>query len=106
MTSYKIAGTPQSLAGVGYAQAAAGRPDEARKVITQLEEWRSTRFIDPFTTAFVYLGLGDVEQTLTWLERCVEERSWWLAWLKTEPVFDAIRDHPRFRLLLSLVGLV
>ena len=51
-----------------------------------------------------YIRAGDKEQAFVWLAKAVEERNR-LAWeLKIDPVFDPLRDDPRFaQIVASLV---
>ena len=65
----------------------------------------SRRFVSPFCTAIVYLGLGDRERALDGLEKAYEARSQWLTFLKVDRVFDPLRSDPRFIELLKKVGL-
>jgi len=105
-TTYRvIAGNPQALSALGYAHALAGRRDEAVGVINQLAQMGSQRYVAPYNMAFVSLGLGDLDGTLTWLQKSIDDRSWWLAWLKVDPAFDQIRGDARFQALMSTVGL-
>jgi hypothetical protein len=57
--------------------------------------------------AFVltYAGLADREQTLVWLEQAYKEQSLILLFLKVHPIFDSLRDDPRFKDLVRRVGL-
>jgi hypothetical protein len=56
--------------------------------------------------ALPHLGLREFDTTLDLLEMGVVNREFWIAWLKVDPVFDPIRDHPRFAALLAAaVGL-
>ena len=50
--------------------------------------------------AYVYTGLGEMDQAVEWLEKAYEERSYSLAFLKANPMWDALRSHPRFQDLL------
>jgi hypothetical protein len=54
--------------------------------------------------ALVYIGLAEFETALDWLEKGLAERSYWMVFLKTDPVFDPLRRHPRFIQLLSRMG--
>ena len=57
----------------------------------------------PFVNA--YLGLGDNEQALAWLERAYQEQSNILQLIKVHPYFDPLRGDPRFVDLVHRVGL-
>ena len=52
-----------------------------------------------------YAAAGDYAQTLTWLERAVEERSTWMPEINIDPTFDPIRSEPRFIAVLRKMGL-
>ena len=56
--------------------------------------------------AFLYLGLGDADSALAFLERATDAREGWAALHgPTDPVYDLIRGTPRFRELVRRVGL-
>jgi TolB-like protein/DNA-binding winged helix-turn-helix (wHTH) protein len=82
--------------------AAAGNPAEARRrleeAIRRLKEEKS--FVRPGWVAEVYVGLGDKDEAMRWLEQGYKERDLWLALLKVWPRFDPLRSDPRFQGLL------
>jgi hypothetical protein len=49
----------------------------------------------------VYLGIGDKEKALDWIERAIDERRGWAAYLRVHPVVDSLRDEPRFQQLIE-----
>lgn len=53
--------------------------------------------------AHIYTELGDKDQAFAWLEKAVVERNSLLIFLKTDPIFDALRDDPRFEDLLRRI---
>jgi TolB-like protein/Flp pilus assembly protein TadD len=56
--------------------------------------------------AYAYLGLGDTARGLAALERATVRREVWATFSPTAlPVFDAVRDSPRFRAILGQAGL-
>ena len=55
--------------------------------------------------AIIYTALGDKEQAYEWLDRVYAERSYYVTWLKVDPVFDGLRADPRFIDFLRKVGL-
>ena len=82
-----------------------GRRREAEAVLLDLEQRSADRHVPPNAVAVVYLGLGDVEEALAWLERAYRERDVHLLELGVEPKWDEVRDHPRFRELVRAIGL-
>jgi len=52
-----------------------------------------------------YAGTGNNDEWLTWLEKACDERSNVLADLKVDPMYDPLRNEPRFHRLLRRVGL-
>jgi TolB-like protein/DNA-binding winged helix-turn-helix (wHTH) protein/Tfp pilus assembly protein PilF len=87
------------------AYAHAGRRTEALRLLDELKRRQQTGYVP--TAAFVnaYLGLGDNEQALAWLERAYEEHSMILQYIKVHPFFDPLRGDPRFVGLVRRVGL-
>ncbi len=82
-----------------------GRRREAEAVLLELEQRSAERNVPPNAVAVVYLGLGDIEVALTWLERAYRERDVHLLELGVEPKWDEARNHPRFRELVRAIGL-
>jgi serine/threonine protein kinase/tetratricopeptide (TPR) repeat protein len=103
--AYRSAGTLQSLSALGYAYGLAGQREGAERMIAQISEAQSTRYVSSYMFALPHLGLREFDATLDLLEKGVENREFWVAWLKVDPAFDPIRDHPRFAALLAPVGL-
>jgi TolB-like protein/DNA-binding winged helix-turn-helix (wHTH) protein/tetratricopeptide (TPR) repeat protein len=87
------------------AYAHAGRRKEALRLLDELKRRQQTSYVAaaPFVNA--YLGLGDNEQALAWLERAYEEQSNMLQLIKVHPYFDPLRSDPRFVDLVHRVGL-
>jgi tetratricopeptide (TPR) repeat protein len=96
---------PQLIASLGHTYALAGKRDKALKVLDELREISKHRYVSPYLFAVVYAGLSDKEQTFAWLDKAFQDRSVFLIWVKVEPLFDPLRDDPRFQALLGRVGL-
>ena len=94
-----------TTATLGYAYARAGKRREAKKVLQTLKQRSGAEYVPPFCVALVYAGLGDRDQAFACLDRAYEERSYWLAYLKTWPLVDDLRADARFTALLGRVGL-
>ncbi|MGH8163333.1 MAG: tetratricopeptide repeat protein, partial [Rhodanobacteraceae bacterium] len=65
---------PGPLGALGHLYGVIGRKEEARKILKQLQERRAKGYIDAYPLAIVYLGLGDKDQTLHWLEQSYHDR--------------------------------
>ncbi|MCZ6659535.1 MAG: hypothetical protein O7C67_19795 [Gammaproteobacteria bacterium] len=51
---------------------------------------------------WAYLGIGDKDKTFEWLDRAIDEFAFIVIMgLKTQPLFDSIRDDPRFAAALA-----
>lgn len=85
---------------LAYAYAAAGRRDEARKMLQDLErEQVSTGWI-----AAIHTALGDKDEAFAWLDKAYDSYDSWLFQLQ-DPIWDPLRDDPRFEDLLRRLNL-
>ena len=80
----------------GYAYAKMGRRYDALHLLRQMEERSQKQYVAPSARALVYIGLGDKERALGWLEKAYAELDWRLIYLKTDPMFDELRTESRF----------
>ena len=67
------------------ADACAGRSTEALRVLEELKRRREAGYIPAAAFVNAYLGLGDYERALEWLDRAFDERSNILLTLKRIP---------------------
>ena len=59
------------------------------------------RHVSSYHVALIYCFLGEKEKAIECLERPYAEREAWPVWTGVEPVFDSLRDNPRFSALLQ-----
>ncbi|MGA8493226.1 MAG: hypothetical protein WB711_22585 [Terriglobales bacterium] len=52
-----------------------------------------------------YIGLGNIDQAVRWLEKAHSEHSSSLTALKVDPTYDPLRGDSRFQKLLRQIGL-
>jgi serine/threonine protein kinase/tetratricopeptide (TPR) repeat protein len=96
----------------GMALAGLGRRDEALREVRWLQEgliYRNDAFLRPGVAAGaakILAQVGDAEASLDVIERLLAERPPGMSVqiLRLDPVWDAIRQHPRFRALLAKHG--
>ncbi len=100
-----IGGSPFALGDLGHAYALSGNRDKARQTLADLRELSKRRYVSPFDSALVYIGLGDRERAFEWLEKALEDRSWDVMMLKVDPRFDHLHADQRFGNLLRRMGL-
>jgi TolB-like protein/DNA-binding winged helix-turn-helix (wHTH) protein/Tfp pilus assembly protein PilF len=87
------------------AYANAGRRKDAVRVLDELKRQRRAEYVPAAALVQAYMGIGDKEQALAWLEQAYKERSNLLLWIRTESTFDPLRGDPRFTVLVHQVGL-
>ncbi len=79
--------------------------DEAQKMLDELLELSQQEYVEPYFIALIYTALDEKDQAFTWLEKAYEEHFATMAVLKVDPMFDSLRDDPRFKSLLQRMGL-
>jgi pentatricopeptide repeat protein len=97
--------TPAVIGVLIRAYAHAGRRTEALRLLDELKRQQHTGYVPAAAFVNAYLGLGDNEQALAWLERGYQEHSMILQYIKVHPYFDPLRGDPRFADLVRRVGL-
>jgi TolB-like protein/DNA-binding winged helix-turn-helix (wHTH) protein/Flp pilus assembly protein TadD len=95
-------GILEMLAGT---YAAAGRPDEARKITKEMVERSTKLYICAYEVATTYAGLKDRESAFLWLRKSLDERADCSPWIAADPKLDPLRTDPRFQDLLRRLGL-
>lgn len=94
-------GSTMSVAMLGHATASAGRTNRASALLETLKERSTKQYVPSYWIGLLYVGLGDKDRAMEWLERAFRERSSWLAWIGVEPRFDSLRSDSRFAALIA-----
>ena len=94
-----------TLATLGFALARASRTAEAEAILHELLARLERMYVSPAALSLAYVGLGDHERALDWMERAMDDRRGWLAYLCVNAIFDPLRDAPRFKVLVERMGL-
>ncbi len=100
----QFSGNREGRLALAQAYALAGRTEEARDILMEAREMAGTRYLPSPLIARVYLGLGERDKAFEWLREGIEERSFWMVFLKMDPAYDPIRGDPRFQDLLKRTG--
>lgn len=96
--------TKNPIPWVGYGYGVLGRKSKAKAILAALEKESTKRYISPQGFAIVHMGLGNKEETLTYLEKAYEERSF-ISPGMTEERWGILRSEPRFQNILRRMGL-
>jgi DNA-binding winged helix-turn-helix (wHTH) protein/TolB-like protein/Flp pilus assembly protein TadD len=99
-------GSPDEPASLAYALALSGKRGEALKILETLNQKSRQSYVSPAIIAVIYAGLGEKDRAFEWLEKAYQGRDMLLVLLKVEPIFDKLRDDPRFTELLKKMGLL
>lgn len=97
--------TPWILWDCGYASAVAGKVDQARQILAELHEWTQYTYVKPLAFAWIAIGLNDKDRALAWLDQAYAEHDPYLTLLNADPIYDPLRNDPRFTNLLQRIGL-
>ncbi len=89
-------GTPLMVSALAHASARAGNKEEARKLLEELTLQSRKQYVSPYYFAVVYIGLGENEKAMDWLEKAFADRSNGLVFMKVEPELDNLRSNPQF----------
>jgi TolB-like protein/Flp pilus assembly protein TadD len=96
---------PNVLGALGQTYAMAGRPDQARKILTEMEALSEHRFIPNCSMAVIHVGLGEDEAALELLEKACGQREPPLASIGVHALWDPLRKYPSFTALVEKLGL-
>jgi len=94
-----------SVSSLGYAYAIMGRKNEAKMILNDLIERSKFEYVPSMEMAKIYVGLGDFDRAIEYLEKAYDEHVLRLINLKIEPVFESLYSDSRFRSLLKRIGL-
>jgi tetratricopeptide (TPR) repeat protein len=89
----------------GYSYAKVGRVDDARRILSEMEEHSKSEHLPAQERAIVYIGLGDNDNAFYWLNESCNERFGSIVGLTSDPFFDVLKSDPRFAELARKINL-
>ena len=98
-------GAPMSQASLAHVLAASGKRQQARAILEKMRAEAQKSYVPAYDLAVLYLGLGDKNTALEWLQKASIERSVFLVYINWDPRFDVLRSDPRFVKVLKQIGL-
>jgi DNA-binding winged helix-turn-helix (wHTH) protein/tetratricopeptide (TPR) repeat protein len=93
--------SPAALGELAWARGISGDRAEATRLLATLDRMREHVYVAPDTLALVYLGLGDRDQAINWLQHAATTKVAAMAHLAVEPMWDGLRADARFKTLAA-----
>jgi tetratricopeptide (TPR) repeat protein len=103
--AHELSHNPLILGPLGSCYAAAGDHARARSFLDDLDRASQATYVAPITWVMIYLGLREFDQAFEWLEKAAQVRDVLLCYLRVGPIYQCIRDDPRYSELLRRIGL-
>lgn len=88
-----------------FLMAQAGKQEEARALFAATEKRENLVYVPYTQRAMCLLAFGETERCLDYLEKAYDAREALVGTLGVMPVFDPLRDNPRFRALIKRMNL-
>jgi TolB-like protein/Tfp pilus assembly protein PilF len=98
-------GSPLMRAALGRTLALSGKPNEARRILHDLEELAAGRYVSPFELASIHFALQQTDEGFTWLTKAFQDRCFELICLRVDPRWQSLRGNARFQTLFERLGL-
>lgn len=89
----------EAAASLGFAYGMAGKQDEARAILKQLETLSARRYVTGLYFAIVHAGLKENDKAIEYLNKAYDARHPGLVLIRIEPMFDGLRGDERFKQL-------
>jgi len=96
---------PYALGHLGWTYGMFGKEKDALKMLSRLKNISENRYVSPWSIAFIYLGLGDIERAFEYFEKSYSEREPIFAITFRGPWYDSLRPDPRYAGLLKKMGI-
>ncbi|MGC2111625.1 MAG: protein kinase [Candidatus Korobacteraceae bacterium] len=96
---------PLLLGPLGSCYGGSGNKERARELLTELNLAAQQMYVAPITWVMLYLGIGEIDNAFEWLDKAAAAHDPLLCYLKIGPIYDCIRDDPRYGQLLQRIGL-
>ncbi len=99
-----LSADPQYVADLKAAFARGGLQSAARLRLQHALDFARTKYYPPTAIASLYLQAGETGACLDWLEKAYAQRDVELLDINVDPLFDPLRQNPRFQQLTRSIG--
>ena len=103
--SYEARGDREAIQALDRGRVQGGYSGALKNLAEMLIERSKTSYVTPWQVATLYTRAGMKEEALDWFEKAYEAHDPNMPYLSVDPIFDDLRDHPRFQAILRRMGL-
>ena len=93
----------QGILGLWLAKS--GHRDEAVKLLSELKQESTRKYVQNYDFALIYIGLGNKEEALNYLDKHMSARAETANTYAVAPELDDLRSEPRFKEMLKRMNL-
>ena len=104
--SYEARGDREAIQALSSGRASGGYPRALQTLAEMLIKRSKTSYVTPWQVATLYTRAGMKEDALDWFEKAYDAHDPNMPYLSVDPIFDDLRDHPRFQAILKRMGLL
>jgi TolB-like protein/Flp pilus assembly protein TadD len=95
---------PVPLGMLGRLYGLHGQKDEALKILQKLRQSREQRYTAAYALALIYVGLGDRNEALHWLEQGYREHDGFnIGPIRVDPLLAPLHEDPRFEAIAEKI---
>ena len=98
--------SPRSIGALARFCAITDKRRRALMLLHTLEALAKDRYVTPFEFGALYFGLGQIDESRTWLAKAVDDRSFELLAIRADPRWESLREHPALAPLVAKAGTV
>jgi serine/threonine-protein kinase len=103
--SFAARGDREAEDALARGHAESGYSGALTRVAEMLVQRSRTSHVTPWQIGTLYTRAGKEDQALDWLEKAFQARDPNIPYLSVDPIFDDLRDNPRFQSLLRRLNL-
>jgi len=105
LLAYQQIRQPLVVGSMAFVYGLCGLRKKAQQLLSELTAMSSTHSVPPVAFALAHLGIGDDRAAFEWFDRAIDARDPIVTHLPSMPLYDGIRNDPRFERLLARMHL-
>jgi tetratricopeptide (TPR) repeat protein len=101
-TSYTAKGDLEAVEALALGNSESGYSGALSHVAEMLimRSRNTSEYVTPWQIGTLYTRAGKIDEALEWLEKACDEKDSNMPYINVDPIFDILRDEPRFQDLL------